>query len=174
MDRTRWAFAAGFNASVEPARRVAIAIALALMLGMMAAPGAAAQDGQSQEEQGLVTYLGVLPAAMVKGHDPTHVESTMHGGSPTGQHEYHLLVAIFEASTGSRISDAEVFATISGLGHVGGTRVPLEPMKIADSTTYGTFVSFPGADLYTIKVMVRRSGAAYPVAFEFSYDHRAR
>ena len=172
MSCIKVAFQAGFRASVEQARRVAIAITL--MLGVMAAPEAAAQDGQSQEEQGLVTYLGVLPAALAKGHDPTHAESTMHAGAPAGRHEYHLLVAVFEASTGLRISDAEVFAIISGLGHVGGTRILLEPMKIANTTTYGNFVSFPGADLYTIKVTVRRSGAPHAVAFQFSYDHRTK
>lgn len=164
----------GTSTAVELARRAVIAAAVVLALGAMTAPGVAAQDGQSQEEQGLVTYLGVLPASMVKGHDPTHAESTMHGGSPAGQHEYHLLVAVFDAATGSRVDDAEVFATVTGLGHVGGTRVQLEPMKVADATTYGNFVNFPGADLYTIEVRVRRGGASRPVAFAFDYDHRSQ
>ena len=79
-------------AAAELPRRAIIAVALAVMLGAMTAPAVAAQDGQSKEEQGLVTYLGALPASMVQGHDP------MHGGSPTGRHEYHLLVAVFEAA----------------------------------------------------------------------------
>ena len=160
--------------TAELARRAVIAVAVALALGATTASSVAAQDGQSKEAQGLVTYLGVLPASMVKGHDPAHAESTMHGGSPSGQHEYHLLVAVFEASSGSRVDDADVFATITGLGHVGGMRVQLEPMKIADTTTYGNFVNFPGADLYTIRVTVRRGGASHPVAFQFSYDHRSQ
>jgi hypothetical protein len=147
---------------IEAARRTATAIALAAALCAIAVSGAAAQDDQSKEEQGLVVYLGVLPAAMVKGHDSTHAETTMHGGTPAGLHEYHLLVAVFEAATGERVEDATVTAMITGLGHVGGTRTALEPMKIADTTTYGNFVDLPGSDLYTIKVAVKLMAASHP------------
>lgn len=169
-----WLGASKVSAALAITRRVVVIVALAATFVAVAVPDVAAQDAQSKVEQGLVAYLGILPAALVKGHDPEHSESTMHGGSTSGQHEYHILVAVFEESTGLRVSNADVFATIAGLGHVGGMRVQLEPMKIADTTTYGNFVTFPGADLYTITVLVRRSEASHPVAFEFSYDHLAR
>lgn len=157
------------------ARRVCLVLPLVIALLASVNSASAADDAaQYKQSQGLAVYLGVLPAAMVKGHDPGHAESTMHGGAPAGSHEYHLLVAVFEESSGLRIVDAEVIATVTGLGHVGGTRLQLEPMRIEDTVTYGNFIDFPGADLYTIKVSVRRRDAPHPIAFEFSYDHRSR
>jgi len=156
------------------ARRVYLALPLVIALLASGNSVNAADDAaQYKQSQGLAVYLGVLPAAMVKGHDPGHAESTMHGGAPAGSHEYHLLGAVFEESSGLRIVDAEVIATITGLGHVGGTRLHLEPMRIDDTVTYGNFINFPGADLYTIKLSVRRHDASHPIAFEFSYDHRS-
>lgn len=162
-------------AALALARRVYLVLSFVIALLAPAISVNAADDAaQYKQSQGLAVYLGVLPAAMVKGHDPHYAESTMHGGVPAGSHEYHLLVAVFEESSGLRIVDAEVSATVTGLGHVGGTRLQLEPMRIEDTVTYGNFINFPGADLYTIKVSVRRSAALHPVAFEFSYDHQAR
>lgn len=40
-------------------------------------------------------YLGVLPAAMVRGHE-THPEARMHGGVPTARHAYHVVAALLE------------------------------------------------------------------------------
>ena len=151
-----------------------LVLALALALLSVSALHAKAQDGQSQQAHGLIAYLGVLPAAMVKGHDPSHVESAMHGGAGSAPHEYHLIVALFEAATGLRVTDAEVTATITGLGHVGGTRVTLEPMEIDDTITYGNFIDLPGADLYTIAVAVKREAVPQATIFEFTYDHRDR
>jgi hypothetical protein len=93
----------------------------------------------------------------------------MHGRTPRGQHDFHLVVALFDANTGARISDATVTANVSGLG-LSGTQQALEPMKIADTITYGTFVNL-SRDIYTIKLTVQRPGAQ-PVALNFKYDHR--
>jgi len=162
-------------AVIAAAGRVCLLLSLVIALLASANAAIATDDAaQYKQSQGLAVYLGILPAAMVKGHDPGHTESTMHGGASAGQHEYHLLVAVFEESSGLRIADAEVIATITGLGHVGGTRLQLEPMRIEDTVTYGNFINFPGADLYTIEVSVRRRDAPHPIAFEFSYDHRSR
>jgi hypothetical protein len=116
---------------------------------------------------GLTVYLGVMPAAIVKGQPP------MHGGAPGGPHEYHLVAAIFEAATARRVSDATVTAKMSGLG-LSGPEKALEPMKIADTITYGGFFHLPGADLYTVTLVIRRPGSQQPVVMDFKYDHRAR
>ena len=125
----------------------------------------AAEESRYKSAGGLTVYLGVMPAEIVKGHP------AMHGGTPRGAHQYHVIVAIFEASSGARISDAAFVAKASGLG-LSGPVTTLEPMRIADTTTYGTFVNLPGTDLYTIELTVRRSGSLEPVVVEFKYDHR--
>jgi len=96
----------------------------------------------------------------------------MHGGVDGGRHEYHLVVALFDATTGSRIEDAKVAARISGLGHIGDTRVGLEPMNIAGTITYGAYVFFPGRDRYSIGLEITQSGRDTPVHIEFVYEHR--
>lgn len=115
-------------------------------------------------------YLGVVPAQIVLGHPPSHPEQTMHGGVPGGRHEYHILVAVFEQPSGTRVTDAEVTAKVSGEGHIGGTNLKLEPMTIADAVTYGNFIALPGSDRYTIDVHVRRPGKAEENV-TFSYRH---
>jgi hypothetical protein len=122
---------------------------------------------------GLTAYLGVVPAEIVRGHPPDHPEGTMHGGPPRGTHEYHVVVAIFDAVADVRVSDATVTAKVSGLGLSGPEKV-LEPMAIANTITYGGFFELPGADLYTIRVTVKRPGSQTPVVLEFRYDHRSQ
>lgn len=57
-----------------------------------------------------------MPAEIAKGQPSGHPEGAMHGGTPAGAHEYHVVIAIFDAASGTRISDASVRAKVSGLG----------------------------------------------------------
>jgi hypothetical protein len=134
---------------------------------------AAAQNGQSRTTGGLTVYLGVVPAEIVKGPSPHSAERPMHGRIPKGPHEYHVVAAVFDTATGARVSDAAVTAQVSGLG-LSGPRRKLEPMQIAETTTYGGFFDLPGRDQYTVKLTVERSGGVQPVVLEFKFDHRQR
>jgi hypothetical protein len=131
----------------------------------------AAEDDQVKTAGGVTVYLGVVPAEIVKGlaaGDAT--ERPMHGGIPKGPHEYHFVAAVFDATSGARVSDAVVTAEVSGLG-LSGSKKKLEPMQIAGTTTYGGFFDLPGFDLYTVKLTVEHSGASSAV-LQFKYDHR--
>ena len=131
----------------------------------------AAQDTEYKTVDGLAVYLGVVPAEIVKGHPSEHPEQTMHGGAPTGPHQYHVVAAIFDSASGARITDAAVTAQISGLG-LSGANQKLEPMQISGTTTYGGYFNLPGRDLYTIRLTIERPGAARAVVVDFKYDHR--
>jgi hypothetical protein len=133
----------------------------------------AAEDGQSKTAGGLALYLGVVPAEIVKGPSPHSAERPMHGRVPRGPHEYHVVVAIFDAATGARISDATVTAQVSGLG-LAGTKKKLDPMEIAKTVTYGAFFDLPGRDSYTVRLTVERPGGDRPVTVDFKYDHRRK
>jgi len=133
----------------------------------------AAVDDSYKTANGLAIYLGVLPAQMLRGHAPAHQERAMHGGVPGGQHDYHLVVAVFDVQSGARVEDADVTATVSGLGHIAETRARLEPMKIADIVTYGGFVALPSSDRYTITIEIRRTGQEAPTRVDFTYRHGA-
>ena len=145
----------------------------AFLLGLFAAiPASADEDENYKVVQSLGVYLGVLPAGLVRGHPVGHPEATMHGGVPLGAHDYHIIVAIFDAATGARIENAKVVATVSGLGHVGGRTLHLEPMTIAGTVTYGEFVTLPGDDIYDIAVDISVPDGTSPVRADFAYQHR--
>lgn len=116
---------------------------------------------------GLTVYLGVMPAEVLQGHP------VMHGGTPRGAHQYHFVAAIFDAASGARVTDAAVTGKISGLG-LSGVEKAFEPMTFGNAITFGGFFDLPGADLYAIRLMIRRPGSPEPLAFDFKYDHRYR
>lgn len=133
--------------------------------------GAAEPDGAFRSAGGLAVYLGVVPAAVVRGHPPEHAGRGMHGGPPEGRYAHHLLVAVFDAATGARVSDAAVAAVVHGLKHSPEDRVALEPMTVGNAPAYGGFAELPPRDFYRIEVEVRRPGAAAPVRVVFRHRH---
>lgn len=134
-------------------------------------PAGAAEDDLVRTAGGITAYLGVVPAAIVKGPTAGSPGQPMHGGVPKGPHEYHLVVALFDAASNARISDATVTAQVSGLG-LSGLTMKLEPMEIAGTRTYGGFVDLPGFDIYTIRLSIDRKSGERPLMVDFKYDHR--
>src|SRR5262245_35207369 len=118
----------------------------------------AAETDLSKTAGGVTVYLGIVPAEIVKGlPSSSTTERSMHGRTPRGPHEYHVVAAVFDAASGARVSNAVVTAEVSGLG-LSGAKKTLEPMQISGTTTYGGFFDLPGFDLYTVKLTVERSG----------------
>ncbi|MBA3911792.1 MAG: hypothetical protein C0524_18430 [Rhodobacter sp.] len=155
-------------------RRTALALAGAAIAPVALPTAAAAQgtvDANSMVLDGVLAYLGVLPAAIVRGHPRSHPEGAMHGGVPDGRHQYHLVLALFEADSGTRIETAQVSVNVMGLGHIGGTRLELDAMMIADTVSWGTFVELPGRDSYQLSFDVRLPDREKPMLFPFTYAH---
>ena len=146
--------------------QVAAAALMAAIL-VMWSPVIAAETGEAKTAGGLTIYLGVVPGEIVKGQHPAGPQ--VHGRVPKGAHEFHVIAAVFDAASNARITDAMVTAKVSGLG-LSGPQKTLEPMKIADTITYGAFFNLT-ADLYIIRLTVQRPGSE-PVLLEFKYDHR--
>jgi hypothetical protein len=154
------------------ARRVGFGFAV-LWLALVAWIGqvAAQQTPWFESAGGLTVYMRIVLAEIVREYAPEQPESMMHGGEPQqGRHEYHVMVAIFDAATGGRISGAAVTAQVSAWPS--GPSKKLEPMEVAGAMTYGNFFDLPGPDLNTVGLEVRREPSRPPVAFEFKYDHR--
>jgi hypothetical protein len=148
-------------------RRSAVTIVAICALLPALAPRAA--DGDPYKTAGgLAVYLGVLPAAMVRGHQ-THPEERMHGGIPSGPHAYHVVAAVFNAATGARVEDAKVEARVTPRG-LGGETQALEPMQIAGTVTYGNYFTMGGSDPYRVELRITPSGGS-PVEVEFTYRH---
>ena len=153
------------------ARAVTVVAALAIACSALPRPAWSAVVDGYKTAAGLAVYLGVLPAAMLRGHAGHRGDAGMHGGVPRGRSEHHLVVAVFDASSGARIEDADVNATVSEPGHVAETRLRLEPMRLADTVTYGGFAALPSPGHYTIGIEIRRPGAERPAQVAFDYQH---
>jgi hypothetical protein len=156
-----------------PARQLrlifSIALALSLLVGS-AVPTRADEPGYRVADNVLI-YLGVLPAAMIRGHPAGHPESLMHGGVPAGADEYHVLIALFNAKTYERISNAEVSARVSEVG-LSGVEKKLEPMHIAGTTTFGNYFEMKGMGPFSIEVSVDIPGASERIKVVFEHRHQ--
>ena len=152
--------------------RTRFAIVIALLASLVAVPAvsAAATASERKTVDGVSIYLGIVPAEILRGHPHGHPESDMHGGSPTGGHVYHLIIALFDEQTDKRISDARVSAAISETNHPGHQR-KLEPMLIAGNIAYGNYFDLPGSGPYRIVVQIRRAGQPGVIEAEFVFKH---
>ena len=136
---------------------------LNLFLALLLAAGvAAAGDSQWHKRvDGLSVYLGVIPSQLIKGH-----EKNMHGGAK-GDDSYHILVALFDAKSGKRISDATVNATVASVG-MRGVKKSLEPMT-EDLLSYGNYFILDRPGRYDIRVGILRKGVKKPVIADFYF-----
>jgi hypothetical protein len=91
------------------------AVALVVLAGCyMLLPGAseAGQPGQYKTAYGVVVYLGVKPARVIKAQPQTYPELHARGTIPRGRNDQYVSVALFESSSGDRIKDAQVSALV--------------------------------------------------------------
>lgn len=151
--------------------RIAVSRALyAAALMLVVTPSHAEDAGPlNQTVAGVEIYLGVVPAAMVREHPRRHPEGRMHGG--TAGRGYHVMVALFETKTGTRIADAQVGARlVSPARSEPETR--LESMTIAGAQTYGNYFDMTPGGSYRIDVSIRRPGLDDPVRATFHWAAR--
>ena len=141
-------------------KHIRSAIALVAAAGMFAAvmaptnSHAGVVDGVRTAD-GLMMYLGVVPAATVRGHAKSHPEARMHGGVPAGSQSMHIVAAVFDEASGARITDAKVRAHITEPGGLQRT-IRLEPMTVAGALTFGGFTTFQRGIKYRIGIEVER------------------
>lgn len=135
-----------------------------------------------KDVDGLTVYLGVVPAAVTRSHAPPHTERTMHGGAAgRGLHDIHLMVAVFNRSTGKRLENVAVTARIRGMGgsQAHGVRhkpwtISLAPMIVNGALTYGGYTSLGVEQDFGISVDIRlpdRSPHTSVVTAQFEYTH---
>lgn len=144
-----------------------------LLIGTLVAfilePANAAGDGSYQRAAGIEVYIGVVPAEITKGHEPTQPKGPMHGGVPEGIYRFHLVAAVFDANTGERITDAAVTAQVVRQGQA-SPKTTLEPMTIAGTITYGGYIGLAGPGSYTIGLAIKRPGMREGVSLRFPYE----
>ncbi len=162
-----------FSNTTRTRRRLLAVTAIALFALAPTISEAGVVEGVKTAE-GLTVYLGVVPAAIAQGHPVEHPEAQMHGGSPgPSMHNMHLLVALFNPTTGARITRAMVVARIF---EKGGRQwsVQLQPMTINGALTFGGYTRLERSTDYDIDVVVDRLGAVrrvHPITINFTWAH---
>jgi hypothetical protein len=87
--------------------------------------------------------------------------------------DYHLVVALFDAEGGNRITDAEIEARVEPLGLAAETKT-LETMHINRTVTFGNFFRMPISGPYQVLLRIRATGLPDRVEARFEYWHPAR
>lgn len=155
-----------------------VAILLATVLAALFLPSSASQAGiidGARTVDDLVIYLGVVPAAVSRGHQADHPERTMHGGvARVTTHDVHLVVAVFRKGNGQRVANASVTARVQSHGS-GPRTVRLEPMTINRALSYGGYVSLANYENATITIAVTRPNLAPAIrtktaVFDYAHD----
>ena len=146
-------------------------VAVVSIAALTASAAFAADTATHKVVHGVAIYLGVLPAEMILGHPKSHTEAEMHGGVPAGQHQQHVVVALFDQASGKRISGAKVSARVHEI-NLAGTQKKLEPMLIAGTVTYGNYFNMSTNDNpYRIRVLIELPGTPGVIEATFEYQH---
>jgi hypothetical protein len=153
---------------MSPASRYRGWLLSALALAASIAVPAHAEN--SQTVNGYTVYLGVVPAEIVKGHEPGHPEREMHGGAPTRSRQYHVLIVIFETASGKRVTDARLVARVSEPG-LAPMQKKLEPMEISGAMSFGNYFAMGGAGPYSIKLAIELPATQRKLDTEFRNIH---
>jgi hypothetical protein len=81
------------------------------------------------------------------------------------------VVALFDAQTGARITDARIRAGVGDRSHNHEPDSSLEPMQIDGMMSYGNFFLLQGAGTWRIHLEILRAGALRPIEADFAYEH---
>lgn len=151
--------------------KVLLRIAVVSIATLLTTAAFAADSGQHKVVHGVAIYLGAFPAEMILGHPRAHTEAGMHGGVPAGQHQQHVVVALFDNATGKRISGAKVSARVHEI-NLAGAQKKLDPMLIAGTVSYGNYFNMPATNNpYRIQVRIELPGVADMIEAQFDYQH---
>lgn len=156
---------------MHPHLKTFLRAALAGITALFLTTAFAADSNQHKVVHGVAIYLGVFPAEMILGHPKPHTEAEMHGSVPAGQHQQHVVVALFDNATGKRISGAKVRAQVHEI-NLAGAQKKLEPMLIAGTVSYGNYFNMPVTNNpYRIQVRIELPGVADVIEAQFDYQH---
>ncbi len=134
-------------------------------LAIFSATASAGHFGQTKTVGGVVVYLGMVPAAVLRQHPndyPAHEVEKI----PSGKHVHHVMLALFDYPGGARITDAVVTARVAPLA-LGGPTKPLDPMLVAGVLTYCNYFRISPSDTTVIQAEIRRPDTARPIRVRF-------
>ena len=152
-----------------------VALAATLLAVVLTGCSGASDASRTEEDEpvrtvnGLTVYLGVMPAALIRGHDPG-TATAMHTSTPLEAESHHVMVALFDAATGTRVTASRVIGTLR-IARGAVVAKPLEPMTVNDALTYGNYFVLPeNGSLSTLEVRIERPQAPTTIVI-FRYRH---
>jgi len=134
-------------------------------LAIFSPTASAGHFGQTKTVDGMVIYLGMVPAAVLRQHPneyPAHEASKI----PSGKHVHHVMLALFDHPGGKRITNAVVTLRVAPLA-LGGLTRPLDPMMVAGVLTYCNYFRILPSDTTVIRAEIRRPDAARVIQARF-------
>lgn len=139
-----------------------------VLLGSLALAAACGNAfGQSQlDRDGVTIYWGLVPAAVVSDK---HALDQLHGGGPKGGGQvHHLVVALFDSASGSRIESAVVRAQLSEIGVVDAPPKYLLPMPIDGRMSFGQLFSVAKDGPYRFRIFVKLADRGREIEYPIS------
>jgi hypothetical protein len=160
----------GIKTAAFHRRHFSISFAVATLALMVSGKVRSDTESGYVVDHGIAIYYATIPAEIIRGHAKEHPEATMHGGIPRSRHAYHVMVALFDAQSLQRITDADVTALVAEVGFAGEQK-KLEKFTVADAVTYGNYFEMWPNSIYRIKVIVRAPAYKDEAHIEFQFKH---
>lgn len=117
----------------------------------------------------LVAYVGIVPSAMARERMEADATAQHPEVAESGD-QHHLVVALFDATSGTRVEQAQVVAT-----HLSPRRSPvrrtLSPMRTGDVISFGGEFGISKGPGHLFEIEARRPGQT-PARFSFGYDNQ--
>lgn len=139
-----------------------------LLVACSAAPRATQIPG-SDRSGDVVAYVGIMPAAVARARMVTDASSE-HPALEGTVDSHHLVVALFDATSGARIERATVVAT-----HTPPRSSPVQrtlfPMRTGEVVSFGGEFEISRGPGHVFEIEARRPGHP-PVRFTFGYDNQ--
>lgn len=116
---------------------------------------------------GTTVYFGAISADVIRRNRNEYPEK-VYGASPSAPDQFYVTIALFDVNSGKRVPDAAVRARVSTAA-ASGPEKALEPLTLADSSTYGNYFAMGGAGPFEVTVTFRRPGAPSTGQARFQY-----
>lgn len=120
---------------------------------------------------GVEVVFGIVPAARAVPAHQQNPGGRAHGGTPPDRASYHIDIALFDAASRARITDARVWATVREL-NTAGKRKQLDAETFGNALSYGNYFTLHGEGPFRIAVEARLPGRKQAVETEFEYRTR--
>ncbi len=139
---------------------------------LVALSGTSSADhvGQTLTIDGMDVYLGLKQVDTLR-QNPVHYPNHQPEKFLSGKHVYHVMLALFDASSGERITDAVVDASVVPLAF-SGPKKELHPTVVAGALTYCSYFRISPRDTYVIRAEIRRPETAHVTRARFVLERQ--